>query len=69
MTFDQKKRHSEFNRLFALMPGKNNAERLRKVVMHTGLRPNTVRQYRMADPPSFPSWQVIKLLQYSLGQA
>lgn len=51
------------------MPGRNKTQRLAHVVKVTGLKPGTVRQYRMAEPPSFPSEQVLRLMRQFVGEA
>ncbi len=67
LTDDQRRRHSEFNTLFTQMPGKNNADRLRRTAMVTKLSMGTLRQYRMAEPPRVPSEQVLELMRQFLG--
>lgn len=63
MTDDQKARKAEFDRLFALMPGRNNTERLLEVCKAAVVKPGTVRQWRMSIPPRVPSKQVLELLR------
>lgn len=69
MTDDQKARKAEFDRLFPLMPGRTNADKLRNVCLVADVKPGTVRQWRMETPPRYPSWQVIKLMRQGTGQA
>ena len=49
------------------MPGRNKTQRLEHVVKVTGLKPGTVRQYRMESPPSYPSEQVLRLMRQFVG--
>ena len=60
-------RHAEFRELFDKMPGRNKTQRLEHVVKVTGLKPGTVRQYRMESPPSYPSEQVLRLMRQFVG--
>jgi len=64
---DQQRRLKEFKELFARMPGRDNTKRMMATCMVTGLKPATIRQYRMEDPPRVPSEQVVKLMRMHLG--
>ncbi|HET8695559.1 MAG TPA: hypothetical protein VFM33_12875 [Aquabacterium sp.] len=67
LTDDQRRRHAEFNALFARMPGRNNTERLRNVCVAADVKPGTVRQWRMTNPHRVPSEQVLKLMRLAIG--
>lgn len=66
---DQRRRHDEFQDLFARLPGRNNVQRLRECAAVTGLSLGTLRQYRMAEPPRVPSEQVLRLMRAAAPSA
>lgn len=68
LTPDQQARKTEFDRLFPLLAGRNNTERLRTLCLVADVKPGTVRQWRMEQPHRVPSAQVIKLMRYATGQ-
>lgn len=51
MTLTPEQRQAEFNRLFESLPGPRNVDRLRQVAKILHLRENTVRIWRLANPP------------------
>lgn len=67
MTDDQKARKAEFDRLFPMMPGRNNAERLKAVCAAAIVKPGTVRQWRMANPPRVPPERTLEMIRRHLG--
>lgn len=67
LTPEQRARKAEFDRLFQLMPGKNNTVRMRNVCLAADVKPGTVRQWRMNKPHRVPSEQALKLMRLAVG--
>jgi hypothetical protein len=68
-TAHREARRAEFHRLFTLMPGKTNADRLRAVCEAACVKPTTVYQWKMANPPRVPSERVLVMLRRSVSEA
>lgn len=62
MNPDQKRRKEEFDRLFNSLPGKN-VERLRAVADVLFCKTNTVRIWRMKEPPRVIPDAKLQMLQ------
>lgn len=62
MNDDQKRRKAEFDNLFDKLPG-SNVERLRAVAAVLYCQENTVRIWRMKNPPRVITDASLKILQ------
>ena len=65
MTPEQRKQ--EFDRLFESIPGKN-IEKIRKVCSILHCKENTVRTWRMEQPPKFIPEAKVKILADALAR-
>lgn len=59
-------RQEEFNRLFDAIPGKN-MDRIRRVCEILHYQPNTVRIFRMAQPPRMIPERSLRILRDTLS--
>ena len=62
-----KDRQSEFNRLFDALPGPKNTDRIEAVCGALFCKPNSVRIWRMKNPPRIIPEAKLRILKRALG--
>lgn len=67
MAMTTEERQAAFNKLFEALPEKKNVDRLKRVAGLLFCQVNTVRIWRMANPPRVIPEQKLRMLQKSLG--
>lgn len=61
-----KERTKEFNKLFDAIPRETNVEKINFVCEIAVVKPNTVRIWRMENPPRSPSALVLKVMREAI---